>query len=199
VVHSGAVRIRYAGAADVAALEPLWAEFCAAAGAAVTGGSSIAARVRDRLEAESGRDGSRPTYRLAIAEHEGVPVGFASYSVVDRGFLSDCCAVLVDVVHVASGRRKSGIGSALLRDAVVFADEVGAGDIVVNVPSASRDMNRFYARLGFGPLVVRRSAPIGALRRRLGLEVRADVRDTADLSDVQRTLRRRAILGRGAR
>jgi hypothetical protein len=78
---------------------------------------------------------------------------------------------------------------------VVFADEVGAGDVVVNVPPNARDVNRFYARLGFAPLVVRRSAPVGHLRRKLGVEARLDPRDiTIDLTPVQRSLRRRALL-----
>jgi GNAT superfamily N-acetyltransferase len=196
-----AVRIRHAEPTDVDSLADLWSEFCATAGTAVSGGAHVGARVRERLEAagEARHAGQRETYRLAIAEHDGRPVGFASYSVVDRGFLSDCCAVLVDVVHVASGLRKSGIGSALLRDAVLFADEIGAADVVVNVPSTARDMNRFFARHGFGPLVVRRTASTASLRRRLGLDPRVDVRDTADLTPVQRTLRRRAILGRSGR
>jgi hypothetical protein len=96
---------------------------------------------------------------------------------------------------VADAQRKHGVGTNLLREAVVFADEVGAGDVVVNVPPNARDVNRFYARLGFAPLVVRRSAPVGHLRRKLGVEARLDPRDvTIDLTPVQRSLRRRALL-----
>jgi len=115
--------------------------------------------------------------------------------VVGRGLMAASSAVLVDVVHVTDSRRKSGAGTALLREAVVFADEVAASDVVVNVPPTARDVNRFYARLGFAPLVVRRSAPLGLLRRKLGVEPRLDPRDvTMDLTPVQRSLRRRALL-----
>ena len=87
------------------------------------------------------------------------------------------------------------MGTALLREAAGFADEVGAGDVVVNVPPSHRDVNRFFARYGFAPMVVRRSAPIGQLRRRLGVEPRLDPRDiTVDLTPVQRSLRRRVLL-----
>ncbi len=66
---------------------------------------------------------------------------------------------------------------------------------MVNVPPTARDVNRFYARIGFAPLVVRRTAPIGHLRRKLGVEPRLDSRDaTIDLTPVQRSLRRRALL-----
>jgi hypothetical protein len=65
----------------------------------------------------------------------------------------------------------------------------------VNVPPAARDVNRFYARIGFAPMVVRRSAPVAQLRRRLGVEPRLDPRDaTVDLTPVQRSLRRRILL-----
>ena len=44
-------------------------------------------------------------------------------------------------------------------------------------------------------MVVRRSAPSGPLRRRLGVDPRLDPRDiTVDLTPVQRSLRRRVLL-----
>jgi hypothetical protein len=36
------------------------------------------------------------------------------------------------------------------------------------VSPTGRDANRFFARLGFAPLVIRRIAPVGTLRRMLG-------------------------------
>jgi hypothetical protein len=38
---------------------------------------------------------------------------------------------------------------------------------VVGVAPNGRDANRFFARLGFAPLVMRRIAPVAALRRAL--------------------------------
>ena len=96
--------------------------------------------------------------------------------------------MLVDVVHVADGRRKGGVGTLLLRESVVFADEVGAGDVLVNVPPTARDVNRFYARLGFAPQVIRRSAPVGHLRRKLGVEARLDPRDVDGRPDARAAL-----------
>ena len=157
----------------------------------------IGERVRERILAsdDAVAAGRRPTYRVVVAEVDGDLVGFASLSVVDRGLLSSTAAVVVDVVHVSGSQRKHGVGTALLREAAGFADEVGAGDVVVNVPPSHRDVNRFFARYGFTPMVVRRSAPIGQLRRRLGVEPRLDPRDTTvDLTPVQRSLRRRVLL-----
>jgi GNAT superfamily N-acetyltransferase len=184
---------------DLERLLPLWDECRAQAGAGVVSGGTPDVLERVRAQMASSREAveldGRPTYRLVYACVDGEPAGLASFTVVSRGLLAAACGVLVDVVHVADAQRKHGVGTNLLREAVAFADEVGAGDVVVNVPPNARDVNRFYARLGFAPLVVRRSAPVGHLRRKLGVEARLDPRDvTIDLTPVQRSLRRRALL-----
>jgi len=193
------VVVRPLAASEIEALAPLWTEFLSQeqSGLTVPGTLDIGERVRERMVAseDAVASGRRATYRVVVAEIEGQPVGFASLSVVDRGLLSASAAVVVDVVHVSGGHRKHGVGTALLREAAGFADEVGAGDVVVNVPPAQREVNRFFARYGFAPMVVRRSATIGQLRRRLGVEPRLDPRDTTlDLTPVQRSLRRRVLL-----
>lgn len=203
-MHRGPVLVRSATPDDVEALSPLWAEFCelgatgTGAGALpVPSGLDIGARVRERIleSAATVESGGRPTYRLAVALVGSDIVGFASLSVLDRGLLATAPVVVVDLVHVTGDQRKKGVGTQLLRCAVAFADEVGAADVVVNVPPAARDVNRFYARIGFAPMVVRRSAPVAHLRRRLGVEPRLDPRDaTVDLTPVQRSLRRRILL-----
>lgn len=183
---------------DLDRLLPLWDECRALAGAGViTATADILDRVRAQMAGsrQSLEVDGRTTYRLVVATIDGRPAGLASFTVISRGVLSAADVLLVDVVHVADDQRKHGIGTLLLREAVVFADEVGAGDVVVNVPPSARDVNRFYARLGFAPLVVRRSAPVGHLRRKLGVDARLDPRDaTIDLTPVQRSLRRRALL-----
>lgn len=184
---------------DLDRLLPLWDECRAQAAAGVVSGGTaeMIDRVRTQMRAsrESVESGGRASYRLVFACLDGEPVGMASFTVAGRGLMTASAAVLVDVVHVADARRKGGVGTALLREAVAFADEVSASDVVVNVPPNARDVNRFYARLGFAPVVVRRSAPVGLLRRKLGVDPRLDARDaTADLTPVQRSLRRRALL-----
>ncbi|MDX6202593.1 MAG: hypothetical protein QOJ83_2093, partial [Frankiales bacterium] len=53
--------------------------------------------------------------------------------------------------------------------AVTWAEEVGADEIVASVLPSLREANRFYARLGFAPLVMRRVVPVSTLRRNLAL------------------------------
>jgi GNAT superfamily N-acetyltransferase len=184
---------------DVAMLAQLWDEFLEHTGASLipSGAADMTGRVRERIRESCAvvDAGSRPTYKLLVASIDGELAGFASLSVMDRGLLTTSCTVCVDAVHVTGRHRKRGAGTTLLREAVIFADEVGASDLVVNVPPQVRDVNRFYARHGFAPAVLRRSAPIGVLRRKLGVEPRLDPRDaTVDLTPVQRSLRRRALL-----
>jgi GNAT superfamily N-acetyltransferase len=193
------VVVRVATDDVVASLSPLWAEFREQSGAGVVpqGTLDVSERVRTRIrESEVAVEaGLRPSYRLIVAWLDHEPIAFASLSVLERGLLTTSCAVLVDLVHVDGRHRKLGVGTTLLREAAVFADEIGASDVVVNVPPNVRDVNRFYARHGFAPMVVRRSAPIAVLRRKLGVEPRLDPRDvTVDLTPVQRSLRRRALL-----
>ncbi len=195
-MHRSPVVVRHAHAEDVPSLMPLWDQFCAQEDLGVTSGvpGDVEERVSERIRESDAAvaAGRHPTYRLALAVHEGEQVGFASLSVVDRGLLTTAAAVVVDVVHVVDGQRKRGVGTALLREALLLAEEVGASDVVVNTPSRGRDVNRFYARLGFSPMVVRRSSSVAALRRRLGVEPRLEL--TVDLTPVQRSLRRRALL-----
>ena len=68
------------------------------------------------------------------------------------GPVSSAAGRPIDYLHV---RRSSaaGVGRALLAAAAWFADEVGAEDVSVNVPSGLREANRFYAKIGFTPMV----------------------------------------------
>jgi hypothetical protein len=78
-------------------------------------------------------------------------------------------AVQLTHLVVAEGQRRRGVGRALLSGAVTWAEEVGADEIVASVLPSLREANRFYARLGFAPLVMRRVVPVSTLRRNLAL------------------------------
>jgi GNAT superfamily N-acetyltransferase len=107
--------------------------------------------------------------RIVVAENEAGVVGMAILSDTFIGQLMEMPAVQLTHLVVADGHRRRGVGRALLSGAVTWAEEVGADEIVASVLPSLREANRFYARLGFAPLVMRRVVPVAALRRNLAL------------------------------
>lgn len=105
--------------------------------------------------------------RVMAAEVDGELVGFVVLSCSNLTPLSEAPAVQVSLMVVKGSHRRHGVGRALLSAAVAYADEVGADEVVASVLPTLREANRFYAQLGFAPLVVRRSVPLATLRRRL--------------------------------
>jgi N-acetylglutamate synthase-like GNAT family acetyltransferase len=89
---------------------------------------------------------------------------------------------------VQRSRRHHGVGRALVAAAADFATEKQADHLAAGVYPSLRDANRFYARLGFAPVAVRRIAPVTVLRRRLSQDRPAAVLASG--------VRRRARLGR---
>jgi GNAT superfamily N-acetyltransferase len=108
-----------------------------------------------------------PACRIFLATSGKEAVGMAVASVMPPAPLTTSMIVQVSHVVVRSGHRRRGVGRALLDAAAVFAEESGAEQIVVSVFPLSREVNRFYAQLGFSPLAVRRVAPVAGLRRRI--------------------------------
>ncbi|MFN2521868.1 MAG: GNAT family N-acetyltransferase [Mycobacteriales bacterium] len=103
---------------------------------------------------------------LAIGEAD-VPLGMALFTVAPANALLDLPALHVSHVVVADGSKRRGAGKALVAAAAAYAEERGIEQVVVSVNPGSRDANRFFARLGFAPLAVRRVAPVAVIRRRL--------------------------------
>lgn len=94
-------------------------------------------------------------------------VGMCLLTVEPANVLHTAAVHLSDVCVTARSRRR-GVGRALVAAAAEYAEEVGYEAVAVTVTPDARETQRFYARLGFGPVVVRRVAPLGLLRRRLG-------------------------------
>jgi GNAT superfamily N-acetyltransferase len=126
-----------------------------------------------------GREGLRARYRrlltdpdhrvvLAVDEDSAEPLGMAVLGVDPASALLDLPAVSVSHLLVAPAHRRRGVGRALLAAAVGYADELGMDHVIVGVSTTGREANRFFARLGFAPLTLRRIAPVCALRRTLG-------------------------------
>jgi GNAT superfamily N-acetyltransferase len=110
---------------------------------------------------------SRDGVTALVARREGEDVGFLVLSCGPLLPLLDQPAVAIDHMYVLPDVRRQGVGKALIARATSLADQQGAGQISTSVPAAGRDGQRFFARLGFSPFVVRRVAPVAVLRRRL--------------------------------
>lgn len=151
------------------------------------------AGVLERLEAVA-RDPDSCVV-VAVVDDDEV-AGMAVLTAASYAPFFDQRAVHAHYLHVRDGFRRRGVGKALLAAAVSFADGAGAEHVVTSVLPQMRDTLRFYARLGFGPVLVRRSVPVGLLRRRLA----GAVPSTADhLVARRRSMRRlRAAVARTA-
>ena len=68
----------------------------------------------------------------------------------------------IEHLFVQEEARRQGVGRALIARATTFAEQGGASQISTSVPAAGRDGQRFFARLGFTPFVVRRVASVSA-------------------------------------
>jgi GNAT superfamily N-acetyltransferase len=106
-------------------------------------------------------------YRVVVATCGDEVCGMAIFTRTPLGPLSSVSAVQMHHLVVSSGHRRAGVGHALLAAATSYADEVGAEHVLVGVAPGLRETNRFYARLGFTPVLVRRMTTAAALRRRL--------------------------------
>jgi len=88
----------------------------------------------------------------------------------DVGTWAELPAVQLSGLHVLSKARRRGVAKALLNAALVCADNWGCTNLVVTVPPASREANRFFARLGFAPIATKRIVDTAALRRMISGE-----------------------------
>ncbi|MDQ1742662.1 MAG: hypothetical protein QOE23_1001 [Pseudonocardiales bacterium] len=134
---------------------------------------------------------------VAVDEASQQLVGFAVLVEEHIGVLAPAVTLYISHLLVAPSFRRRGAGRALLTGAVRHAEDREIGHVVVGVQANARDANRYLARLGFAPLVVRRIASVPALRRSLGI---ADTMDRIALRR-RRTVRGvipGRVVGRGA-
>lgn len=183
------VEVRDAGPDDVPDLVGLWAELRAEANG---GRSAIAGPVSPKVRLEEAL--ADPAIRLLLATLAGQPAGMAVLTEAAATPLAETRAVHLNYVVVHRRARRRGVGRALVAAAAAYAEEVGASHVMVSVYPALREANRFYARLGFAPFVVRRAAPAAALRRKLSPDPRPARINGTTLS--QRRPSRRLLLRR---
>lgn len=144
-------------------LEPDFTALWTAANLEAGAASAARAASEGRVAVALARDG----VRAYLAITEGEPVGYMVLTRSLLSFMTDSPCVSIEQIFVAPEARRGGAARALLSVAATYSDRLGADQIVSLVPSQDRDANRFFARLGFGPDVVRRVTTVTALRRKL--------------------------------
>ena len=151
------VVVRPADSADFEALEPLWLELSLVGPGSQSGSDRTRSRwERSWLEADA-------TYVACI---DRVPVGMIALAIQDTGAWTGR-ALVMTVLHVTHSAQHKGVGNALLEVAAEFALASGVESVAVDVPPTMREANRFFARVGFAPVVTRRVMPSASLKRRL--------------------------------
>ncbi|KGN42876.1 GNAT family N-acetyltransferase [Knoellia aerolata] len=109
---------------------------------------------------------SRPDVHAHVARLDGRAVGYVVTSENPFG-LSPEPEVAVEQLYVDPSARRHGVARSLLCAVVGLAERAGSDVIVSNVPTQSREAHRFFARLGFSSVLVRRVVGTTQLRRRL--------------------------------
>jgi len=104
---------------------------------------------------------------LVAVDEVGAMVGLLVARDDEIGAIDLTPVLHVTHLMVAPRQRRRGVGRLLLTAAVHLADERGMDHILATAGSGSREANRYLARLGFAPLVVRRIAATSVLRRAL--------------------------------
>lgn len=152
------VTLRNAVLDDVAFLRELWSD--------VVRRAEVPDQDQD-LHTVIGAAGLTDDERLVVAEYDGQPAGAVYLRATTVSPINLERVVLAVSPHVLPEFRRHGIGSALMGEAVTFAEDRGIGHIGAAATSASRDSNRFFARLSMGPQAVFRVATTHAVRLKL--------------------------------
>ena len=165
------VHVRDAVAADLPALMQLF-EQLRSEPARVRLTSTPRVGVDERFLAAMGADDERVLVAEATTHDGDCPrpvVGMAMLGLGPASLMTSSQSVLMSNVLVLPSARRHGAGRAFVQAAATWAEQRGVDAVAVTVFPGDRDVHRFYARLGFAPIAVRRLAPLPLLQRRLGM------------------------------
>lgn len=111
-----------------------------------------------------------PEKRVVVVEYNGHLAGAVFLRMTTLSPLNLEAAVQAIHPRVFDHYRRHGVGRTLMEAAVSFAEECGVLHVSTAIPQASRDANRFMARLGLAPAVIYRIAPTALLRSRVSTQ-----------------------------
>jgi GNAT superfamily N-acetyltransferase len=182
------VHVRPAELADVKALVAVADKVDLARG--TVSGRPLSVESRPEFEDRFGAIIADPERVIFVAVDEtDEVVGFIAARDDDLATITRTPVLNVSHLIVLPKFRKKGVGRALLSAVVQLADARGIDHVMATAGTGARDANRYLARLGFAPLVIRRIAPTSVLRRTLGMTEAPD----------KLALARRIRAGRSAR
>lgn len=186
------VRAVRPGSTDLADLEQLWIDSRIATGQTRERAARMVrdGRVRDAVDHKD--------VRIFLAHDGTEPTGFLVLLRSPMSSMSDEPSVLIDQMYVSPAHRRTGVARSLLAVVPLAAESIGAGLVSAAVPAAQRDINRFFARLGFASTTTLRSTTVAALRRHLEPELAAERPGGQSVVRLRRSIRGRARTKHGA-
>lgn len=132
--------------------------------------------VRQEAVASIARIAADPDQRLLVATLDDRVAGAVHLARASLSPIHSDPAVYVLHLQVIEEFRRHGVGRSLMEATVTWAEEKDIPNVLVAAPVASRDANRFMARLGLAQVVVMRGASVAALRAKLPVETPAAAR-----------------------
>jgi GNAT superfamily N-acetyltransferase len=186
------VQVRDAVPGDAGALVAMWHENTETSTRLPAPSVDSATRAIERL-------GPDPAQRLLVGTLDEEVVGVAHVLRAPLSPIHEEATVHVSHLFVDAGHRRRGVARTLVATAAAWAAETRTTHLMANVATASRDANRFLARLGLFPVATVRTAPVVALRQRLARFEAADPVDSQAAIARLRVLRRRQAVARASR
>jgi GNAT superfamily N-acetyltransferase len=157
---------------DATALVAVWAASADRAGNV----PDAAAHAAQEAAAAIARIAADPDQRLLVARVDDQVAGAVHLLRAPVSPVHSDTAVYVMHLQVIEALRRHGVGRALMEATVGWAEEKDTEHVIAAASVASRDANRFMARLGLGQVAVVRGATVPALRAKLPVEPPAAAR-----------------------
>jgi ribosomal protein S18 acetylase RimI-like enzyme len=123
-------------------------------------GDFDAAKVASFFEA---RVAAGPESSIAIAEQDGVPIGYIWFEISARpenAFKPPQSFVYIHHISVAADARRRGVASAMLAYATGKAHAAGVDEVRLDTWVANVEAQRFFEARGFAPFIVMLRRPV---------------------------------------